>query len=128
VSTRQLRFYDELGLLAPARADPNTGYRYYTELQLEDLDRIKALKELGFTLKQVKRIVHSAPGSAERDMLLARKAEVERLLAEESQRLGKIDQKIAQLEASTAEAGEALETQAPFAAASSAFTARDNAK
>jgi hypothetical protein len=40
VSARLLRFYDEIGLLTPARADPQTGYRYYTMEQLAALNRI----------------------------------------------------------------------------------------
>ena len=34
VSGRQLRFYDQLGLLQPARVDQQTGYRYYSIRQL----------------------------------------------------------------------------------------------
>ncbi len=30
VSTRLLRYYDKLSLLAPGFVDPQTGYRYYT--------------------------------------------------------------------------------------------------
>jgi DNA-binding transcriptional MerR regulator len=30
VSSRQLRFYDQLGLLQPAHTDSQTGYRYYS--------------------------------------------------------------------------------------------------
>src|SRR5262245_40688406 len=34
VSGRQLRFYDQLGLLQPAHTDGQTGYRYYSIRQL----------------------------------------------------------------------------------------------
>ena len=50
VSARLLRFYDEIGLLAPAHADPQSGYRFYTVEQLERLNRITVLKDLGFSL------------------------------------------------------------------------------
>jgi MerR HTH family regulatory protein len=50
VSTRQLRFYDQLGLLQPAQIDHQTGYRYYTVRQLPRLNSILALKELGLSL------------------------------------------------------------------------------
>jgi DNA-binding transcriptional MerR regulator len=53
VSGRLLRFYDEIGLLAPARTDRQTGYRYYTVTQLAQLNRITVLKELGFSLEQI---------------------------------------------------------------------------
>ena len=47
VSVRTLRHYEEIGLLCPARVDPETGYRCYSPAQLEQLNRIIALKELG---------------------------------------------------------------------------------
>jgi MerR HTH family regulatory protein len=43
VSGRQLRFYDQLGLLEPAHVDQQTGYRYYTVRQLPRLNSILAL-------------------------------------------------------------------------------------
>ena len=51
VSGRQLRFYDQLGLLPPAHIDPQTGYRYYSIRQLPRLNSILALKELGLSLR-----------------------------------------------------------------------------
>jgi DNA-binding transcriptional MerR regulator len=53
VTVKMLRHYDEIGLLKPARVDPFTGYRYYTADQLPRLNRIIALKDLGFTLEQI---------------------------------------------------------------------------
>ncbi|WP_459549829.1 MerR family transcriptional regulator [Nocardia sp. X0981] len=46
-----------LGLLVPDRVDPVSGYRYYEVGQLARLNRIIALKELGFTLDQVRRML-----------------------------------------------------------------------
>mgnify|MGYP003431227335 CR=1 FL=1 len=59
VSARLLRFYDEIGLLTPAHADPQTGYRYYTVTQLPQLNRILVLKDLGFDLDQVRAQRHA---------------------------------------------------------------------
>jgi DNA-binding transcriptional MerR regulator len=52
-SSRQRRFYDQLGLLHPARTDGQTGYRYYSVRQLPRLNCILALKELGLLLEQI---------------------------------------------------------------------------
>ncbi len=49
VSVRMLRHYDGIGLLRPAHVDPHSGYRSYTGEQLVRLNRVIALKELGFT-------------------------------------------------------------------------------
>jgi hypothetical protein len=47
VSVKALRYYDELGLLKPARVDEFTGYRYYSASQLTRLNRILAMKDMG---------------------------------------------------------------------------------
>jgi DNA-binding transcriptional MerR regulator len=50
VSCRLLRYYDELGLLRPTLVDRDSGYRYYSASQLQQLNRILVLKELGLSL------------------------------------------------------------------------------
>ena len=57
VSVRMLRHYDAIGLLQPAYDDQVTGYRSYDAEQLSRLNRIVALKGLGFTLQQVQSIL-----------------------------------------------------------------------
>ena len=100
VSARLLRFYEEVGLFAPARADAATGYRYYTAAQLPELARILVLKELGFSLEQIRDVLKSGVGAQElRNMLLARRNEVVQTLEAEKQRLRQIETRIAQIEA-----------------------------
>src|SRR6476646_9714960 len=99
VSTRQLRFYDELGLLRPAHADQQTGYRYYSIRQLPRLNRILALKELGLALEQIGPLLDSEISPAElRGMLMMKRVEVERSLREEEVRLRHIESRIAQID------------------------------
>lgn len=99
VSARQLRFYDEIGLLKPAQADPFTGYRYYTASQLAQLNRILVLKELGFPLEDIGRIINEAPSASDlRAMLLIRRQDAERALAAETERLRLIETRIRQIE------------------------------
>lgn len=57
VSVRMLRHYDEIGLLKPAETDDLTGYRYYSESQLPLTGRIRSLKEIGFSLADIIRIL-----------------------------------------------------------------------
>jgi DNA-binding transcriptional MerR regulator len=57
VTVDTLRYYDALGLLKPANVDPFTGYRYYSAKQLLSLNRILALKEIGFSLEEIARIL-----------------------------------------------------------------------
>ena len=117
VSARQLRFYEEIGLFAPAQADPQTGYRHYSVAQLAELNRIIVLKELGFTLEQVRDILKAGVGPAElRNMLLLRRADAERALAEQAQRLRHIETRIAQLESGGALSAEDVVLRAEPAA------------
>lgn len=77
VSVRMLRHYDALGLLRPARVDPATGYRSYAAGQLARLNRIVALKDLGFTLDQVATLLaDEIPAEQVRGMLTLRRAEL----------------------------------------------------
>ena len=57
VSVRMLRHYDEIGLLKPAEIDRFTDYRYYREDQLPIAGRIAALKDMGFFLADIVRIL-----------------------------------------------------------------------
>jgi DNA-binding transcriptional MerR regulator len=57
VSIRMLRHYDELGLLKPHMVDSFTGYRYYAPAQLQTVNRITALKDMGFSLASIAEIM-----------------------------------------------------------------------
>ena len=91
-STKTLRFYDAIGLLRPASTDPRTGYRYYVLRQLSDLASIRALKDVGASLTEVRQLTRSAgdPGK-HREMLLALRASAERSLHEAQASLRHID-------------------------------------
>lgn len=50
-----LRYYDEIGLIKPYKVDGETGYRYYSGETLLELPVLYYLKELGFSLKEIKK-------------------------------------------------------------------------
>jgi DNA-binding transcriptional MerR regulator len=56
VSTRTLRYYDQLGLLSPARASEN-GYRIYGQKEVDHLRHILFYRELGVPLKNIKKVL-----------------------------------------------------------------------
>ena len=88
LSVRMLRHYDQLGLLTPATVDPVTGYRSYSATQFPRVNRLVALKDLGFTLDQVGRILDGGVGAEElRGMLRLREAELAAQIAADQQRL-----------------------------------------
>lgn len=57
VSVRMLRHYDDIGLLKPVEIDSFTGYRYYEVDQLLAVGRITSLKDMGFKLADIIKIL-----------------------------------------------------------------------
>jgi DNA-binding transcriptional MerR regulator len=97
VSRRLLQFYDQQGLLTPAWTDPATGYRYYSAQQLTRLNRILALKELGFLLDEIAQMLRAAITDADiHALLLAKRAAVERTIQEEQLRFRRIEARLQQ--------------------------------
>ncbi|MGI6537327.1 MAG: MerR family transcriptional regulator [Caldicoprobacterales bacterium] len=56
VSSRTLRYYDEIGLLTPKRISSN-GYRIYGQKEVDRLQQILFYRELGVNLDEIKRIL-----------------------------------------------------------------------
>src|SRR5215469_14722216 len=94
VSVRTLRHYDEIGLLRPARVDPETGYRCYTPAQLGQLNRIIALKELGLSLAQAKQLVTGITAEELRGMLVLRRAQLEQELEAHKNQLLEVEARL----------------------------------
>ena len=99
VSVVTLRYYDEMGLLEPVRVDTFTGYRFYSADQLPRLNRILALKDLGFSLEQIKlMLVDGLTVEQLRSMLMTQQKEVEKRLVDEQERLLRIEARLRQIE------------------------------
>jgi DNA-binding transcriptional MerR regulator/DNA gyrase inhibitor GyrI len=100
VSVRMLRHYDGIGLLRPAYVDPVTGYRNYDAGQLAELNQIVALKDLGFSLDQVRTMIADGISPTElRAMLTLRRAELEQTLAEGAARLTQLEARLRGIDA-----------------------------
>lgn len=99
VSVRMLRHYDELGVLTPAHIDRESGYRYYTAAQLPRLNRILALQDLGFSLRQIAELLaQDLPTEQLRGMLLQKQAELADHVRAEQERLARVAARITQIE------------------------------
>ena len=99
VSVVTLRYYDELGLLKPVKVDQFTGYRFYSADQLPRLNRILALKDLGFSLEQIKLMLAEGLTLEQlRGMLTIQRNEVEKRLFDEQERLSRIEARLRQIE------------------------------
>ncbi len=69
ISKQMLIYYDREGVFKPNIVDPENGYRYYTKDQLEALDSILLLKEMGLTLHEIKEHMQNRSGQATLHML-----------------------------------------------------------
>ena len=99
VSIVTLRHYDDVGLMKPAHIDRFTDYRYYTLDQLPRLNRILALKDLGFSLEQIVRLLSdNIPVEQMKGMLRLRQGDIERQIAEEQIKLVRIATRLRQIE------------------------------
>jgi DNA-binding transcriptional MerR regulator len=99
VTVKALRHYDRLGLLTPDHIDPESGYRYYTSAQVPRLERILALKDLGFSLEQIRNLLDADLSPAQmRRMLRMKQHEVRDRVTEEQARLERIALRLRQVE------------------------------
>ncbi len=99
VSTRALRLYDELNLLKPAHVEGITGYRFYSVEQLPRLNRILALKDLGFSLEQITNMLTDNLTVRELGEMLAKKqTELEKQLEEGQRQIARVTARLRQIE------------------------------
>lgn len=86
ISARTLRYYDEIGLLKPARIN-SSGYRIYGSIEVERLQQIMFYRELGVELENIKEILTSTSFSQNNALrehhqkLLDKKKQLELLIA-----------------------------------------------
>ncbi|MET3506173.1 MerR family transcriptional regulator [Halalkalibacter oceani] len=86
VTGRTIRYYDEIGLLKPARIN-SSGYRIYGEAEVDKLQQILFYRELEVDLEQIREIVTSPTFNEvktlkeHRDKLLTKQKQLEALIA-----------------------------------------------
>lgn len=96
VTTKTLRHYEKVGLLAPEYVDESTRYRYYTSSQIPKLHRIVALKQMGLSLIEIKSVIESEESI--KQILIEKEEEILTLIKEEEAKLAKLRHYLNQLE------------------------------
>ncbi|MDO3676264.1 MerR family transcriptional regulator [Paenibacillus ehimensis] len=71
VSTKTLRYYDEMGLIHPDEINPENGYRYYSIKQLQKMLFINRLKSYHFSLEEIKAILELEEAQSEEKLCSA---------------------------------------------------------
>ncbi len=97
VSIKTLRHYDALGVLRPSRIDPESGYRLYEIGQLVDVVRILALKDCGFSLEEIARLLCTYDVKTVETLLHQRVATQHQVVVEEQARLQRMIARARQL-------------------------------
>lgn len=92
VTIKTLRYYDEQKLLTPVYVDEENGYRYYEAGQVAELHRIIALKNMGFSIDDIRRIIN---GAEEKPLLLGKKQEILKEIATLTAKLAAVESYLA---------------------------------
>ena len=77
ISVRTLHHYDDIGLLHPD-GTTESGYRLYSDGNLETLQQILLFRELGFSLQRIKEIIQSPSFDRKEALILHRKMLLEK--------------------------------------------------
>lgn len=71
VSTKTLRYYEEIGLIYPDEINPENGYRYYSIEQMKKMLFINRLKSYDFSLEEIKAILKLEKDQSDEKLCLA---------------------------------------------------------
>src|ERR1700742_488151 len=99
VSVRMLRHYDAIGLLTPTSVDPASGYRSYEPDLLVRANAIVALRDLGFSLRQIGTLLEGSLSPAGlRAMLEQRRGELAGQIESDLARLADVERRLRLME------------------------------
>jgi len=101
VSAKALRVYEKMGVLKPVKVDDKTGYRYYSADQVKHLDALLELRELGFSLAEIQKLLENNVSKNQyMETLVHKKIMWEEKKDQAQDRIDAIDEIIGKLEAS----------------------------
>ena len=79
ISVKALRVYEKKNIIKPVRVDEESGYRYYSAGQLEQVESLMELQDMGFSLVEIEQILS---GERSKEEILKLFEEKERSLQE----------------------------------------------
>ena len=79
ISVKALRVYEKKNIIKPVRVDEGSGYRYYSAGQLEQVESLMELQDMGFSLVEIEQILS---GERSKEEILTLFEEKERSLQE----------------------------------------------
>ena len=84
VSTRTIKYYEELGLIKPGERSPG-GFRLFREEDVERLKRILKMKGMGFSLTAIREVLAVRDVASDADKVIVLNKVIERLEEQEQQ-------------------------------------------
>jgi DNA-binding transcriptional MerR regulator len=91
LSPRQLRYYHELGILAPATVDPHSGYRYYREAQRATAELIVLLRSVDMPLSDIESMIADRSPTNVRRVFDRLRVQLEQRLAHAEDLIARLD-------------------------------------
>lgn len=76
ISVKAMRVYEKKDIIKPVHVDDETGYRYYSAGQLQQLEALLALQDMGFTLNEIALIMSGQCSKEEMSELVEKKKAV----------------------------------------------------
>jgi Predicted transcriptional regulators len=73
---KALRVYEKKNIITPVEVDEETGYRYYSPGQLQQVEALLALQDMGFTLNEIALIMSGKCSKEEMGVLVEQKKAV----------------------------------------------------
>ncbi len=73
ISVKALRVYEKKNIITPITVDTETGYRYYSPGQLQQVEALLALQDMGFTLNEIALIMSGTCSKEEMSELVEQK-------------------------------------------------------
>lgn len=98
VSTKTLRYYDQIGLLKPGFVSSDSGYRYYEISQLRTMLLISKLKQYQFSLPEIAAVLSKNIDSKLAEMIRAKKSELKCLISDQQRLIKQMEQDIEKIE------------------------------
>lgn len=99
ISKQTVLYYDKIKLLSPSYVEKSNGYRYYDSTQLEVLDTIFILKDMGVPLKKIKLYLENRTTSDAIRLLQVQKEKMDNAIAEQIMVRSRLAQKLETLKA-----------------------------
>jgi DNA-binding transcriptional MerR regulator len=102
LSVKTLRHYHDVGLLEPSEVDPNNGYRYYSEEQIQSAQVIRRLRSLQMPVPDVKSVLAANDSEARNRLIVDHLARLEDDLAQTAAAVAELRDLLERPEASRA--------------------------